>query len=66
VPRHATAWTILLAGLTFVLLAIGVLYLEFDGIVGRAEAQLMLVSLLGLYVGIGILVSVYLLVDKLK
>lgn len=65
-PRRATAPAILGAGLTFVLLAIGVLYLEFQGILGRAEALLMLISLIGFYLGIGILVAVYLLVHRLK
>ena len=51
---------------SFVLVAFGVLYLEFLGVVTPAMSILMLIALLGFYLGFGVLIGVYRLVAKLQ
>jgi len=55
-----------LAGTAFIGLAIGALALGIWRVVTPAMSLLMLVALLGLYVGFGILIAVYRLVSKLE
>lgn len=51
--------------LSFLLLAVGVIYLESFESVSPAASRLMLIALFGMYVGFSILYAVYRLVRKL-
>lgn len=64
--KHRTALRLLLAGLGFLLAAAGVVILGAMQIISGQLALLMLVALLGLYVGFGILFAVYRLVNRLS
>jgi xanthosine utilization system XapX-like protein len=50
---------------SFVCLAVGIVFLGATQIVTPAVGLLMLVALLGLYVGFGVLIAVYRLVNSL-
>ena len=63
--KRRTALYVLLAGMSFVLMAIVVVSLGAMQVITGQLALLMLVALLGLYIGIGILVAVYRLVHRL-
>lgn len=51
---------------SFIALVGVILFLSAIGMISFAVAKLMLVALLGLYVGFGILIAVYRLIGKLK
>jgi len=51
---------------SFTCIAFGIIYLGAMQIVTPAAGLLMLVALLGLYVGFGILIGVYQLISKLE
>jgi hypothetical protein len=56
----------LIAGMAFVVLAIGIVVAAHMGLLGGELALLMLVALLGLYVGFGVLIAVYRFTTRLK
>jgi len=55
-----------LAGVGFVLLAVGIVVAAFTGLIGGPLALLALIALLGLYVGFGVLIAVYRFTSRLK
>lgn len=57
---------VVIAGVTFVALAVAIVAAAFLGFVSGQLAMLMLVALLGLYVGFGILIAVYRFTSRLK
>jgi hypothetical protein len=57
---------VLIAGMAFVALAIGIVVAAHMGLVSGELALLMLVALLGLYVGFGVLIAVYRFTTRLK
>lgn len=57
---------VLIAGGIFVALAVGIVVAARMGLVSGQLALLMLVALLGLYVGFGVLIAVYRFTDRLK
>lgn len=65
-PKNRIALYLFLTGLSFVLIALGIIYFGLNGTVSPALAQLMLVALLGLYVGFGILIASYRLISRLN
>jgi hypothetical protein len=57
---------VLIAGAAFVMLAVGIVVAAYTGLVSGQLALLMLVALLGLYVGFGVLIAVYRFTTRLK
>jgi hypothetical protein len=55
-----------LAGVGFVVLAVGIVVAAFTGLIGGPLALLALIALLGLYVGFGVLIAVYRFTSRLK
>jgi hypothetical protein len=64
-PKNRTLITV--AGIvgSFAVLAGTIIFLLETKVIGFAVAMLMLVALLGMYVGFGILIAVYRLISKL-
>jgi len=64
-PKNRTLITV--AGIvgSFAVLAGTIIFLLETKVIGFAVAMLMLVALLGMYVGFGILIAVYRLINKL-
>lgn len=65
-PRTKTIRVVLAVGVSFVGLAVAIVFLSGLSIISGSIAKLMLVALLGLYIGIGILVAAYRLLGKLE
>jgi hypothetical protein len=57
---------VIIAGVAFVALAVGIVAAARKGLVSGQLALLMLVALLGLYVGFGVLIAVYRFTIRLK
>lgn len=57
---------VIIAGVAFVALAVGIVAAAHIGLVSGQLALLMLVALLGLYVGFGVLIAVYRFTSRLK
>jgi hypothetical protein len=57
---------VLIAGTIFVALAVAIFVAAYMGVVSGQLALLMLVALLGLYVGFGVLIAVYRFTIRLK
>jgi hypothetical protein len=66
VPRKRRLRTIAGIAASFIGLAGTIIFLLAMKIVSLAMAKLMLVALLGLYVGFGVLIAVYRLITKLE
>ena len=64
-PRNRTLITVAGVVVSFTGLAGTIIFLLEAKIISFAVAMLMLVALLGMYVGFGILIAVYLLISKL-
>ena len=64
-PRNRTLITVAGVVVSFSGLAGTIIFLMEAKIISFAVAMLMLVALLGMYVGFGILIAVYLLISKL-
>ena len=64
-PNIRTRWIVLGGVASFVALIATVVFLRRTESIGFEVAMLMLVALLGLYVGLGILIAVYRLILKL-
>ena len=65
-PRHTTLKVVAGIAVSFALLAGTIIFLLFMKIVTFGVAKLMLVVLLGMYVGFGILIAIYRLIRKLE
>ena len=66
VPRNRSLKVAAGIAASFIALAGAILFLAAMKTISLAVAKLMLVALLGLYVGFGILIAVYRLIGKLK
>ena len=64
-PKSRTLIVVAGVAFSFIVLAAAIIYLSATKIITPTLAKLMLVSLLGLYVGFGILIAVYLLMRKM-
>jgi hypothetical protein len=64
-PRNKTLRVVVGVVLSFAGLAGMIILLSAMNIIGFAMAKLMLVALFGMYVGFGILIAIYRLLDKL-
>ena len=65
-PRHTTLKVVAGIAVSFAVLAGTIIFLLFMKIVTFGVAKLMLVALLGMYVGFGILIAIYRLIRKLE
>jgi hypothetical protein len=65
-PRNRTLKVVAGISASFVALVGTIIFLSGMKIISVAVAKLMLVALLGMYVGFGILIAVYRLIGKLK
>ena len=65
-PKNRTLKVVVGIAASFIGLAGTILFLSEAKIIGFEMAMLMLVALLGLYLGFGILIAVYRLVGKLE
>ena len=65
-PRHATLKVVAGIAVSFAVLAGTIIFLLFMKIITFGVAKLMLVALLGMYVGFGILIAIYRLIRKLE
>ena len=65
-PRSKTLRVVAGIAASFVGLAGTIIFLAGMGIMGPVMAKLMLVALLGMYVGFGVLVAIYRLIGKLE
>lgn len=63
---NRTLKTAILAGTAFVALAIGIVVASRREIISPQLALLMLVALLGMYVGFGVLIAVYRFMSRLE
>lgn len=61
-----TLKTVLLAGTAFVALAVGIVAAAYLGYISGQLGLLMLVALLGMYVGFGVLIAVYRFISRLE
>jgi hypothetical protein len=61
-----TLKTVLLAGAAFVTLAVAIVAASFLGYISGQLGLLMLVALLGMYVGFGVLIAVYRFISRLE
>lgn len=64
--RKSKSITIAAIGVSFLIIAVAVVYAVRHSMVTVAEGGLMLVALVGIYVGVGVLVAVYRMVTKLE
>ena len=65
-PRHRTLKIAAGIAASFIALAGTIVFLSEAKIISFEMAKLMLVALLGMYVGFGILIAVYRLISKLE
>ena len=65
-PRHRTLKVVAGIVISFTGLAGTIIFLSAAEIISLAMTMLMLVALLGMYVGFGILIAVYRLINKLE
>ena len=65
-PRNRTRKAVVGIAASFIGLAGTIIFLSEMTIISFEMAKLMLVALLGMYVGFGILIAVYRLIGKLK
>jgi len=65
-PRNRTLKVLAGIAASFIALVGTIIFLSRMKIIGFEIAKLMLVALLGMYVGFGILIAVYRLIGKLK
>jgi ABC-type uncharacterized transport system fused permease/ATPase subunit len=65
-PRHRTLKVVAGIAASFAGLVATIIFLWEMKIIGSEIAKLMLVALLGMYVGFGILIAIYRLIGKLK
>jgi hypothetical protein len=65
-PRNRTLKIVAGISASFIALVGTIIFLSGMKIISVAVAKLMLVALLGMYVGFGILIAVYRLIGKLK
>jgi hypothetical protein len=65
-PRNRTLKVVAGISASFIALVGTIIFLSGMKIISVAVAKLMLVALLGMYVGFGILIAVYRLIGKLK
>ena len=65
-PGHTTLKVVAGIAVSFAVLAGTIIFLLVMKIISFGVAKLMLVALLGMYVGFGILIAVYRLMGKLK
>jgi hypothetical protein len=65
-PRHTTLKVVAGIAVSFAVLAGTIIFLLFMKIITFGVAKLMLVALLGMYVGFGILIAIYRLIRKLE
>ena len=65
-PRHTTLKVVAGIAASFAVLAGTIIFLLFMKIIIFGVAKLMLVALLGMYVGFGILIAIYRLIRKLE
>ena len=65
-PRNRALKTVAGIAASFIGLAGTIIFLSVKQIITFAMAKLMLVALLGMYVGFGILIAVYRLIRKLE
>ena len=65
-PRNRTRKAVVGIAASFIGLAGTIIFLSEMKIISFEMAKLMLVALLGMYVGFGILIAVYRLIGKLK
>ena len=65
-PRHTTLKVVAGIAVSFAVLAGTIIFLLFMKIVTFGVAKLMLVALLGMYVGFGILIAIYRLIRKME
>ena len=65
-PRNRTLKVVAGISASFVALVGTIIFLSGMKIISVAVAKLMLVALLGMYVGFGILIAVYRLINKLE
>ena len=65
-PRHTTLKVVAGIAVSFAVLAGTIIFLLFMKIVTFGVAKLMLVALLGMYVGFGILIAIYRLIRNLE
>ena len=64
-PKNRTLITVAGIVVSFAVLVGTIIFLMEAKVIGFAVAMLMLVALLGMYVGFGILIAVYRLISKL-
>ena len=64
-PRHTTLKVVAGIAVSFAVLAGTIIFLLFMKIITFGVAKLMLVALLGMYVGFGILIAIYRLIRTL-
>ena len=65
-PRHTTLKVVAGIAVSFAVLAGTIIFLLFMKTITFGVAKLMLVALLGMYVGFGILIAIYRLIRKLE
>jgi hypothetical protein len=65
-PRHTTLKVVAGIAASFAVLAGTIIFLLFMKIISFGVAKLMLVALLGMYVGFGILIAIYRLIRTLE
>jgi len=65
-PRKRTLKAVAAIAASFTLLVGTIIFLLQSKIVSFVMAKLMLVALLGIYLGFGILIAIYRLIDKLE
>ena len=65
-PNIRTRWVVVGVVVLFFGLVGAIVFLRVTNAISREMARLMLVALVGLYVGFGILIAVYRLVRKLE
>ena len=65
-PTHRTLKVVAGIAASFAVLAGTIIFLLFMKIITFGVAKLMLVALLGMYIGFGILIAVYRLIGKLE
>jgi hypothetical protein len=64
-PRNRTLKVVAGIAASFTVLVVTIIFLSQMKIIGFEVAKLMLVALLGMYIGFGILIAVYRLIGKL-
>lgn len=65
-PRYRKLKIVAGIAASFIGLAGTIIFLSAAKIIGVTMAKLMLVALVGLYIGFGVLIAVYLTISKLK